>query len=168
MNIRAMTAADLIRILDLRPHPEGGWYREIYRSDEHVNREHLPARYSGARAFATSIYYLLEAGQFSAFHRLRSDEIWYHHAGGDLEIVRLTRDGQLHIERVGPIAGQWQSVIPHGDWFAARPVSGAAFALVGCAVAPGFDFADFEMGNRAALLAAYPHCAEIIESLTRR
>jgi predicted cupin superfamily sugar epimerase len=163
-----MNAADLIRSLDLRPHPEGGWFREIYRSDERIDGAHLPARYGGARDFATSIYYLLETGQFSAFHRLRSDEIWFHHAGGDLEIVRLTPDGRLLVEGIGPDAGRWQTVVPRGDWFAARLAPDVAFALVGCAVAPGFDFADFEMAERAALLAAYPRHAEIIESLTRR
>ncbi len=163
-----MNAADFIRALNLQPHPEGGWFREIYRSGEQLDGALLPARYGGARAFATSIYYLLEANQFSAFHRLNSDEIWYHHAGGDMELVRLTPDGALVHEQIGPTSARWQTVIPRGDWFAARPAPQAPFSLVGCAVAPGFAFDDFELADRAALLARYPAHAETINTFTRR
>lgn len=162
-----MNAADLIRLLDLHPHPEGGWFRETYRCQERIARVHLPQRYDGARAFSTAIYFLLEAGRFSSFHRLQSDECWFHHAGGELDIVRITDDGSLIIDRIGPRSNRWQATVPRGNWFAARPAEGASFALVSCTVAPGFDFADFELANRAALTARFPQHAEVIRSLTR-
>lgn len=167
LKLPCMSAADLIRDLALQPHPEGGWFREVYRSEEMVSAHHLPARYGAARVFSTSIYFLLEAGQFSAFHRLRSDEIWFHHAGGDLDSWRINPEGNLSVERLGPGAGRWQTVFSQGDWFAARPAAGAAFALVGCAVAPGFDFADFELARRDALSAQFPAHRNIIHQFTR-
>lgn len=162
-----MNAADLIRQLDLQPHPEGGWFRETYRSEEQFAGERLPARCGGARAFSTAIYFLLEAGQFSSFHRIRSDECWFHHAGGDLDVLRITESGRLIVDRIGPGAARWQTVVPRGEWFAARPADGAPFVLVGCTVAPGFDFADFELATRDALAARFPQHAETIRSLTR-
>lgn len=162
-----MTAAELIHALALRPHPEGGWYREVYRSDEAVAAAGLPARYGGPRSLATAIYFLLEAGQFSAFHRLRSDESWFHHAGGDLRIWEIDEAGALRVTDIGPGAMRWQHVIPRGRWFAARPAPSAPFALIGCAVAPGFDFADFELAARADLAARFPAHRNVIEHLTR-
>ncbi len=162
-----MTAAELIRNLKLQPHPEGGWFSETYRSAESIAAPHLPARYGAPRAFSTAIYFLLEAGQFSAFHRLRSDELWFHHAGGTLDTWRITPDGALHTAQLGPAAAHWQILFPQGDWFAARPTPGTDFALVGCTVAPGFDFADFELAQRDALTAQFPTHREIIHHLTR-
>ncbi|HMP77084.1 MAG TPA: cupin domain-containing protein [Kiritimatiellia bacterium] len=162
-----MNAVELIRQLDLQPHPEGGWFRETYRSGESVDAAGLPARYGAPRALSTAIYFLLEAGQFSAFHRLRSDEAWFHHAGGTLDVWRIDPQGILHIEQLGPDAGRWQLVIPRGDWFAARPAADAPFVLIGCTVAPGFDFADFELAEPAALADQFPAYRDCIEQLTR-
>lgn len=162
-----MRAADLIRDLQLAPHPEGGWYRETYRSEESIPADSLPARYSGARSYATAIYFLLETGQFSAFHRLASDEAWFHHAGGDLEIFCIDDRGDMSVHRLGPGAQNWQAILPRGTWFAARPLEGAEFALVGCVVAPGFSFDDFELGSRAILIERYPQHAALIRALTR-
>lgn len=162
-----MRSAELIRNLQLAPHPEGGWYRETYRSEESIPAGSLPARYSGARSFATAIYFLLEAGQFSAFHRLASDEAWFHHAGGDLEIFCIDEAGSLSVLRLGSGAGRWQAFIPRGAWFASRPVDGSDFSLVSCVVAPGFSFDDFELGSRAALVEQYPQHAALIHALTR-
>lgn len=162
-----MNAGELIRQLDLRPHPEGGWFRETYRSDERIAGAALPPRYAGPRDVSTAIYFLLEAGQFSAFHRLRSDEAWFHHAGGTLDIWRIDPAGRLHTEPLGPAAGRWQTVIPRGDWFAARPAPDAAFVLIGCTVAPGFDFADFELAARTDLVDKYPEHRATIHALTR-
>ena len=162
-----MTAADLIRALELIPHPEGGWFRETYRAGEVIPASALPARYSGPRAHATAIHFLLEAGQFSAFHRLNSDELWFHEAGGTLDLWRIDPQGRLHTERLGPAAGRWQAMFPRGHWFAARPAADAAYAMVGCTVAPGFDFADFELAERNALCAQYPAHRDLIERLTR-
>lgn len=162
-----MNAADLIRHLELRPHPEGGWFRETYRSAERIAAGQLPARYGGARAFSTAIYFLLEAGQCSSFHRIQSDECWFHHAGGDLDVLRITDDGRLFVDRIGPGVARWQTVVPRGEWFAARPAEDALFVLVGCTVAPGFDFTDFELATRDALTTRFPQHADTIRSLTR-
>lgn len=180
-----MTAAQLIQRLGLQPHPEGGWFREVYRSDELLPKEALPPRYGAPRSIATSIYFLLQRGEFSAFHRLRSDELWFHLAGAELEVVRLTPEGRRHVTVLGPVAGCWQCAVPRGDWFAARLAGENAsrrcegnsasaeaaetpeYALLACVVAPGFDFADFELGRRAELTALYPAHAELIADLTR-
>ncbi|MCS6770583.1 MAG: cupin domain-containing protein [Kiritimatiellae bacterium] len=162
-----MTAQDLIGMLQLVPHPEGGWYREVYRSSELIPADALPLRYGAPRAFATSIYFLLEAGQFSAFHRLRSDELWFHLAGGDLDVHCLTPNGALETLRLGPGSLRWQAVVQQGTWFAALAANDAAFSLAACVVAPGFDFADFELADRAQLAAQFPHHASLIERLTR-
>jgi len=166
----SLTAAQWISALELRPHPEGGWYRETYRAGEHTAAEHLPARYGGPRAFCTSIYFLLEAAQFSAFHRLKSDELWHYHAGGALQVWMIDEAGRLRTEQVGPdpAAGdRLQLVLPAGTWFAARPLPAARYALIGCTVAPGFDFADFELAGRAALAGLFPQHRVLIQELTR-
>jgi uncharacterized protein len=155
----------------LLPHPEGGYYAETYRSAEELGSEALPARFSGARSFSTGIYFLLEAGNFSAFHRIHSDEMWHFYTGGALEIFVINpADGNLRIIRLGSDPGQgetFQAVVPAGAWFASRPADGTSYALVGCTVAPGFDFADFEMAEREMLQAAYPQHSALITTLTR-
>lgn len=166
-------AAFWIERLDLRPHPEGGYFRETYRASEALGTDSLPARFrGGARAFATAIYFLITRDAFSAFHRIRSDEIWHFYAGGAVRLAILDADGRgrLTTESLGrdPARGESpQVVIPAGAWFAAEVASAGAFALVGCTVAPGFDFADFELGERASLLAQYPQHRGVIERLTR-
>lgn len=164
-----MTADDWVRSLELKPHPEGGFYREIYRSAETLGAEQLPKRYGGARNLGTSIYYLLRAGDCSRFHRLKPDEIWYYHAGGAADVHLLTENGTYERWRIGgnPVAGDWpQVIIPHGAWFGAT-VEVGDYILVGCAVIPGFDFADFEIGERDTLLGLCPSAAAIIKRLCR-
>jgi predicted cupin superfamily sugar epimerase len=166
----SLSAAQWIAELGLQPHPEGGYFRETYRSAESVEAAALPARYGGSRCFGTSIYFLLEGAQFSAFHRLKSDEVWFHHAGGALRVWLLDESGALREERVGPdprSGDRLQLALPAGTWFAARPDVGAGFALIGCAVAPGFDFADFELAGRAALGRRFPQHRAILAELTR-
>ncbi len=153
------TAASLIRRLQLIPHPEGGYYRETYRSDVTV---HLPEIFSGPRSAATGIYYLLEKRDFSAFHRIKSDEMWHFYAGDPIRVHVLNQDAYECIE-LG--TGLYQAVVPAGAWFAAE--STGAFSLVGCTVAPGFDFADFEMADKGQLLQRYKEHADLIERLTR-
>jgi len=143
-----MHAHDWIARLALAPHPEGGFYREVYRADDVIPAQALPPRFPGDRSVATSIYYLLEAGNFSAFHRIRSDEIWHFYAGGPLEL-HLVSEGNTRTVRLGLEADPDmapQVVIPHGVWFAAEPCSTSEYSLVGCTVSPGFDFKDFEFG----------------------
>jgi uncharacterized protein len=174
--ISAPTAADWVTALQLQPHPEGGYFRETYRASEGISLAALPTRFqagsSGApsRAFSTAIYYLLEAGQFSALHRIKSDEFWHFYAGTGLTVEIIDPQGQhsqLHLG-ANPTQGQvFQGVVMAGCWFGAAVSEAQGYALVGCTVAPGFDFCDFEMGERQHLLAAYPHHHELIHRFTR-
>ena len=164
------TAAELIQALELAPHPEGGWYRETYRAAESIPRAGLPARFAGARAFATAIYFLLDATTFSALHRIRSDELWHFYAGSPLTLHLLTPAGEHRRLALGaePARGAaFQATVPAGCWFGAEVERPGDFALVGCTVAPGFDFADFELGARAELCRSYPAHRDLIERLTR-
>ncbi|MDD2237154.1 MAG: cupin domain-containing protein [Kiritimatiellae bacterium] len=163
-------AADWIESLELNPHPEGGYYKEVYRSEMILSAEALPARFGAPRNCCTSIYYLLERGDFSAFHRMRQDEIWHFYDGGPARIHLLLEGGVYHSILLGRVPEQGyvlQGVVPGGCWFGAEPLEETDFVLVGCTVAPGFDFADFELARRAELTAAYPEQEALIHRLTR-
>ena len=165
-----MTARYWIDRLGMVRHPEGGWFRETYRSLHTVPAEALPPRYSGSRSFATSICFLLEGDDFSAFHRIASDEIWYFHCGSTLAVHVITAGGEYREMRLGndPASGaEPQAVVCGGSWFGATVLDRSAYALVGCAVSPGFDFRDFELGRRELLLSRYPWHSDIITRLTR-
>jgi uncharacterized protein len=152
-----------IEKLNLQPHPEGGYFREVYRSDEIIFKENLPERYTGDRSFSTSIYFLLERGEVSAFHRIKSDETWYFHDGDSLEIYSLDKSGSLRRKILGLDIENGdlpQLTIKRGSWFAAQTTRD--FTLVGCNVSPGFDFADFEMGGYAKLVKLFPQHEEIL------
>ncbi|NHK28006.1 cupin domain-containing protein [Parvularcula flava] len=133
----------LIDRYDLQPHPEGGWFAETYRAGVTVDT------LKGPRAASTAILFLLAAGNVSHLHRIASDEVWHFYEGGPL-LVHELRDGEVHVTRLSQ--DNPQHVVPAGTWFGARPASGTAHSLVGCTVAPGFDFADFELADREALL----------------
>jgi hypothetical protein len=159
-----------IRMLGLSAHPEGGHYREKYRSSETVSAAALPERFPGDRCFATSIYYLLESGEVSTFHRIRSDEIWYHHDGAPVIIHVLAPGGGYRALKLGRNveAGEApQALVGAGCWFGATVEGDDTFCLAGCSVSPGFDFADFELAERDALLEEFPHYRDIITKLTR-
>jgi predicted cupin superfamily sugar epimerase len=165
-------AASWIERLGLQPHPEGGFYRETYRSTEAVQADGLPVRFDGPRRFATAVYFLLTAESFSALHRIRSDELWHFYAGDPVTLTVLDADGRgtLSTVRLGrDLAADVlpQAVVPAGAWFGAEVAAPGRFALVGCTVAPGFDFADFELGEREALAERYPRHRAVIERLTR-
>jgi hypothetical protein len=165
------TARYWIDTLSLLPHPEGGWYRETYRCRETIPGTGLPQRFGSPRSFSTAIYFLLASGQFSAWHRIKSDELWFFHAGCPLAIHCLTADGGYHTISLGNTPDQGQSLqamVPAGSWFAAQPLAANSFTLVSCTVAPGFDFSDFEMGERHELLTMFPRQREIIEQLSLR
>jgi len=154
--------------LYLKPHPEGGWYSETYRSDETTTG--LPARFSGERNFSTAIYFLLPGSSFSAFHRILSDEMWHFYDGDMLEVLVIDESGALSIIQLGRDTdrGQvFQAVVRRGQWFASRCSVPEGFSLVGCTVSPGFDFADFELADRSALLQLYPQHEAHIKALTR-
>jgi predicted cupin superfamily sugar epimerase len=165
----ARTAEEWIASLGLAPHPEGGFYRETYRARETVDAAHLPDRFGGARAHSTAIHFLLPAGQISALHRIKSDEIWHFYAGAALTLTLVHPDGRLDERRLGPDPDRgerFQVVVPAGAWYGAAVDAGGAYALVGGTVAPGFDFADFELAERAALLARFPQHRSAILRLT--
>ena len=169
MNAGRMNARDLVERLGLQPHPEGGWFAETYRATESVAAAALPARFGGERSLSTAIYFLLEAGQCSRLHRIRSDEVWHFYAGDPLLVVEIDPAGALRTTRLGSDPGGgcvFQHVVPAGAWFGAALAEGGRFALVGCTVAPGFDFADFVLADRSALLASYPAHGDWIRRLT--
>jgi predicted cupin superfamily sugar epimerase len=149
-----MDAADVIRRLGLEPHPEGGYYRETFRSPIVLD---LPD--GRRRSASTAIHYLLPPGARSAWHRVASDEVWHHYDGGALH---------LHLLGVGTgvlDSSQPQMVVPAGTWQAAEPERDAV--LCGCTVAPGFDFADFEMGGVDDLTREFPEQKALILRLAR-
>jgi uncharacterized protein len=159
-----------IEQLGLTPHPEGGFYRETYRSNIDIAKESLPLGFSGVRPVSTAIYFLLAGQDFSALHRLRSDEMWHFYAGSALQVHVIDPEG-LHSEyQVGsdPLSGEvLQAVVPGGCWFGSRLKVQDSYALVGCTVAPGFEFDDFELAKRSELTAQYPQHEKLIRELTR-
>ena len=164
------TAQQLIDQFNLRKHPEGGWYKETYRSSENIPQAGLPARFTGPRVFSTAIYFLLEQGDFSAFHRIKSDECWHFYSGDPLLLYIIEMNGTLTTVSLGNDIGQghlFQYVVPANCWFASKPAALSAFSFLGCTVAPGFDFSDFELANPSSLLALYPRQEIIIKELCR-
>lgn len=159
------TAAGWIARLGLVRHPEGGWYRETYHSAERVDAAALPPRFGGPRTLGTAIYYLLGAGERSALHRIKSDEVWHHYAGDAVTLWLLDAAGVAREVTLGG-DGEPQVIVPAGVWYGARVVGGGAWALMGGTVAPGFEFADFELADRATLLAKWPEHRALIEALT--
>ncbi len=164
-----MTAQDYVQTLQMQPHPEGGYFAETYRSAETLSTDALPGRFGGTRAMSTAIYFLLESHHISALHRIQSDEVWHFYDGGPLDVFVIDRTGELYIIRLGRdmAAGEvFQAVVPSGCWFGSKPASGSVFSLVGCTVAPGFDFADFELADQQTLIAEFPRHAAVIRQLT--
>ncbi len=164
-------AEDIIRTLGLKPHPaEGGYFAEIYRSGETVDGDALPPRYGAPRALATAIYYLLTPDTFSCMHRLASDEIFHFYAGDPVEMLNLEPTGPGKVIMLGSdlTAGMRpQVVVPRGVWQGSRLAPGGEFALLGTTVSPGFEFEDYQAGDRDALCRAYPDFKEMITALTR-
>jgi predicted cupin superfamily sugar epimerase len=160
---------EIIRKLNLQPHPrEGGYFREMYRSEESFPPTALAERYGGKRSASTAIYYLLTPTTFSALHRLASDEVFHFYAGGPVRMVQLSPDGSGQEIILGSdvLTGQEpQVLVPRGVWQGSFLEEGD-FALLGCTVAPGFEYADYEDGDRATLLARYPKFQDLINRLT--
>lgn len=165
-----MTAEFYINYLQLLPHPEGGYYRETYKSAELIDGHSLPARFSASRYFSTAIYYLLQQGDFSAFHRIKSDECWHFYAGETLLIHVIEPGGNYSCTRLGNEADKgetFQFVVAAGAWFSSEPAEDSKYSLAGCTVAPGFDFADFEMADKKNLTSVYPYHKSIIDRLCK-
>jgi predicted cupin superfamily sugar epimerase len=162
------TANYWINHLKLKKHPEGGFYRETYRSNGMITGDCLPTQFAGSRNFSTSIYFLLQSQDRSCFHRIKSDELWHFHAGSSLTIYVLDRQGiTTHLLGMDADSGEsLQIVIPANCWFGAMVNAPESYVLSGCTVSPGFDFHDFEIANRQALLEQYPAHADTIQLLT--
>jgi len=158
-----VTVDSLITHLNLKPHPEGGFYVETYRSDTMVDVE------TKKRSACTAIFFLLPSGTSSHFHRLTCDELWHFYLGGPLTIVELdndTKEPRTIILGQNVLEGhKLQKIIPRNTWFAAFPKENSKFSLVGCTVAPGFEFIDFEIAKRDELLGQFPQSSHVIEKL---
>jgi len=164
------TAEYWIKHLNLEPHPEGGFYREIYRANEMIQSGALPERYSSDRNFGTSIYFLLQSDSVSHFHRLQSDEIWHFYTGSSLSLHMLSDENGYETQSLGPDpedGQQYQVIIPENTWFGATVDKANSFSLVGCTMAPGFDFRDFELGKREDLVNKYPDQKKLVIDLTK-
>lgn len=157
-------AAYWIHHLKLQSHPEGGYYREVFRSETEVTKK-SPSQIKRA---CTSIYYLLEGNDYSGFHRIASDEIWYFHKGSPLHIHVIDKNGNhAPLELSDEVTGNLSITVEAGLWFAAEIPSGTGFTLVSCAVAPGFEFNEFEMADKNKLVVLYPRHTALIERLSR-
>jgi len=159
------------QMLGLQPLPtEGGFYAEFYRSNETLRKTCLPERYDGDRCLSTAIYFVLTKDTFSALHRLKSDEVYHFYLGDPVEALLLHKGRSGDIITIGNDLASGmrpQLVVPRGTWQGSRLKPGGTLALLGTTVAPGFEFADFELGNRASLLATYSRFSEMIQTLTR-
>ncbi|MCB2153762.1 cupin domain-containing protein [bacterium] len=165
-----MSAEEVIKTLQLIPHPEGGFYREIFRSDVRVQHPNVPPGEERERAASTLIYFLLEAKDFSAFHRVRSEETWHLYGGGPLELHLIHQHGEYEQRILRRDLGAGfspQTTVDANVWQAACPAPNVEWVLCGCTVAPGFEFADFSMASRKELTLSYPECQEIINRFTR-
>ncbi|MEZ5357866.1 MAG: cupin domain-containing protein [Candidatus Zixiibacteriota bacterium] len=167
------TAAEIIALLKLQPHPhEGGYFYETYRCDEVIDRDCLPGRYDGSRTISTAIYYLLTPDTYSAWHRLRSDEIFHFYLGDPVTMFNLFPDGSSKIITLGQdiMAGQQvQVVVPKGTWQGAILAEGGQFALLGTTVAPGFEYDDYGVPSDAEvemLVSQFPEKENVIRKLS--
>lgn len=163
------TLDQLVKQLELQPHPEGGFYRETYRDKGIIPHQALPQRFKGSRSYSTAIYFLLPKGTFSALHRISADEVWHFYLGGPMTVAQISPSGDVEKIILGSdieMGQRLQYVVPAGYWFGAYPNDGTEYSLVGCTVAPGFDFADFEMAERSQLLQNFPQAKDVVMQLT--
>jgi predicted cupin superfamily sugar epimerase len=163
-----MTSSALIDFYQLEPHPEGGFYKRTYTAKTLLDKESLGAVFEGNRVISSAIYYLLTEGTFSAFHRIKSDELWHFYHGVALNIHVLYPNGKYELRKLGSSISNGESfqlTIEAGCWFASVPDNPDGFSFVGCTVSPGFDFADFELAKYESLAQLYPDQAELISSL---
>ena len=164
------TTEFLIKKLNLQPHPEGGYFKEVYRSNGKVGSESLDSRYIGHRNYATSIYFLLTSNAFSAFHKINQDEIWHFYEGSPIVLHTISKQGIHHEHYIGIDFSKNQKpqlVVTAGTLFAAKVLEKNSYSLVGCTVSPGFDFKDFELAKRNHLIKKFPQHTDIIKLFTR-
>lgn len=168
MPMNNITIDDLVKTYDLQPHPEGGFYKETYRAKEEIPASALPI-HKGNRSFSTGIFFLLPKGTKSRLHRIKSDEMWHFYLGDPLTLIQISPECKVSKVTLGTDIKNGQKVqhtVPAGHWFGAYPNNESDYAFVGCTVAPGFDFADFEMGNIKNLKEMFPDATSEIEMLT--
>ncbi|PWH87219.1 cupin domain-containing protein [Brumimicrobium oceani] len=161
---------DIVERLDLQEHPEGGYFKETHRSVGEITEENLGENYKGSRNYSTTIYFLLTSANFSAFHRIKQDEIWHFYDGSPIRLHVITKDGAYHEHIIGRDfeKGQLpQRIVEGGDWFASEVLENNSYSLAGCTVSPGFSFEDFEMKSKKELVELFPDHEEIIGRLTR-
>ncbi len=161
---------EIVRKLEMTPHPEGGFYKETYRSTGVIPKVVLGEVFSGERYYSTAIYFLITSDNFSAFHKINQDEIWHYYKGSSLYVHVIDLKGKYSKYTVGANLDQDelpQLVVPAGCWFASSVKDINSYSLVGCTVSPGFDYDDFELANRAALISEFPECDDIIMQYTR-
>lgn len=160
----------LIDNLKLTPHPEGGYFKETYRSTGSIPQNALDKEFTGDRSYSTGIYFLLTSDNFSSLHRIKQDEMWHFYDGGPLLVHVITPEGKYYTINLGRDFENGevpQAVVPAGCWFGATVKNENDYSFVGCTVAPGFDFADFELAKEKELLEIYPQHKNVIEALTR-
>ncbi|MEH7274246.1 cupin domain-containing protein [Neobacillus vireti] len=154
--------------LGLEPHPEGGYYKSTFASEERTSDQELTVNFEGKRKLYTSIYFLLTSNDVSHFHRLKSDELWYYHAGSPLTVHIIDENGEYKEIKLGLDLDQGevpQALVPRNSIFGSSVMGDDTFSLVGCMVSPGFEFQDFELFTQADLLAKYPQYKDVIIKL---
>ncbi len=155
--------------LELLPHPEGGFFRETYRSNVKIEATGSPDRFGGSRNASTGIYFLLRSQDISHLHRIDADEMWHFYAGSPLTVHMIDDFGEYSAHKMGanPDAGEmFQAVVPAGRWFGSTIDAPESYALVGCTVAPGFEFSGFEMAKKSDMFQLFPQHAELLERIT--
>lgn len=160
----------LIKTLNLQEHPEGGFYKETYRSEGKIHQSALPNTFSGDRNYSTGIYFLLTSDNFSAFHRIKQDEMWHYYEGSPLVVHMIDQLGNYSFQKIGLDLEDEQIpqfVVPKEVWFASEVLDPDSYSFVGCTVSPGFDFDDFELAEKKSLMNQFPDCSDIINRLTR-
>ncbi|WP_299365927.1 cupin domain-containing protein [Winogradskyella sp.] len=159
----------IIEQLDLKAHPEGGYFKETYRSTGFIEQDSLDTAYGSKRNYSTCIYFLLTSESFSALHRIKQDEIWHFYEGSPIRLHMISNNGEYSEHIIGNNFGKGevpQFVVPGGYWFAAEVIEQDAYALVGCTVSPGFSFEDFELKSRKELTELFPNLEYTIAKLT--
>ena len=162
--------AKIIANLDLQPHPEGGYFKETYRSNGVIDENNLENEFVGKRNYSTAIYFLLTSDTFSAFHSINQDEIWHFYKGSPIRLHIISTEGDYSTVIIGNDFAKEQLpqyVVKAKDWFAAEVIDDRSYSLVGCTVSPGFDFRDFELPRRKTLISKFPQYEAIITKLTR-
>lgn len=161
---------ELVSSLDLKNHPEGGFYKETYRSKGVIPEKSLDQPIQGERSYCTGIYFLLTSDTFSAFHRINQDEMWHFYEGSSLTIHMIDEQGSYSSQKIGLDFSNGevpQFIVPKRAWFAAEVNKPDSYSFIGCTVSPGFDFADFELADQNKLSVKFPEQKEVIERLTR-